>query len=327
MKIKLQRVDRELATPLHISNASWTHARTVVVELTDGSVCGRGESNGVYYRGESQDTMERDVELARDAIEAGLDRDRLRALMPPGGARNAVDAALWDLEAKRTGKRAWAIAGMATVRPLTTAFTLGVASPAAMGEAAAAAARRNLNVLKLKLTGEDDLDRVRAVRAGHPGARLVVDANQGWSERHLHEYPPVLATLGVELIEQPLPAGADDALLGLDSPVPFCADESCQTADSVAALVGKYQFLNIKLDKCGGLTEALLLASAAQHHGLRLMVGCMLGTSLAMAPAFIVGQLCEFVDLDAALLLVHDCEEGILYDGSVMSAPGPRLWG
>ena len=137
----------------------------------------------------------------------------------------------------------------------------------------------------------------------------------------------MLATLGVELIEQPLPAGADDALLGLDSPVPFCADESCQTADSVAALVGKYQFLNIKLDKCGGLTEALLLASVAQQNGLRLMVGCMLGTSLAMAPAFIVGQLCEFVDLDAALLLVHDCEEGILYDGSVMSAPGPRLWG
>jgi L-Ala-D/L-Glu epimerase len=327
MKLTLYRADWELATPLRISSASWTHAHTIVVELSDGALRGRGESNGVYYHGETQDTMARDVERVREAIEAGVDRTKLRELMPSGGARNAVDAALWDLEAKRMEKRAWSIAGMSTARPLTTAFTIGVAAPAAMGAAAAQAARRNLNVLKLKLTGDDDLARVAAVRAGHPRARIIVDANQGWSERHLHEYPPALAGLGVELIEQPLPVGADDVLRGLESPVPFCADESCQTTDSIAALEGKYQFVNIKLDKTGGLTEALLLARTAQERGLRLMVGCMLGTSLAMAPAFVVGQMCEFVDLDAALLLARDRDGGIRYDGSLMSPPEPQLWG
>ncbi|MEJ0038084.1 MAG: N-acetyl-D-Glu racemase DgcA [Gammaproteobacteria bacterium] len=327
MKLRTRRADWELATPLHITARSFAQAYTVVVELTDGRFMGRGECNGAYYRGETQATMEAEIERARPQIEKGIDRSALRQLMPAGGARNAVDAALWDLEAKRAGTRAWTLAGLTEIRPLVTAFTVGVDTPEKMGAAAAAAATRKLDVLKLKLTGDDDLARVAAVRAGHPHARIIVDANQGWSERHLREFPRELARLGVELIEQPLRAGADDLLEGFESPVPFCADESCQTLLSVPALVGKYQFVNIKLDKCGGLTEALLLAQDARARGLRLMVGCMLGSSLGMAPAFIVGQRCEFVDLDAPLLQVNDIEHGIRYDGNVMAPPEPRLWG
>lgn len=327
MKLALRRADLELATPLRISSRSFTHAMTIVVELTDGAITGRGEANGVYYRGETQDSMEADIEQMRSLIEGGINRLALREVMPAGGARNAVDAALWDLAAKRAGTRAWLIAGMPEVRLLTTAFTVGVDTPEAMAAAAAVAAKRKLDVLKLKLTGNDDLARVAAVRVGHPRARIIVDANQGWSERHLHEYPRELARFGVELIEQPLPAGNDDMLRSVKSPVPFCADESCQTLESLPDLVGKYSFINIKLDKCGGLTEALLMAEAARQRGLRLMVGCMLGTSLAMAPAFVAGQLCEFVDLDAPLLLVRDGEHGIQYDGCVMSPPESRLWG
>jgi len=245
--------------------------------------------------------------------------------MPAGGARNAVDCALWDLEAKRTGKRVWDLAGFASVRPITTDHTIGIDTPEVMAQIGAALHR--YPVLKLKLCGQDDLDRVLAVRAARPDAILIVDANQAWTERDLEELAPKFAQIGVKLIEQPLPAGKDDALLNYAHPVPLCADESCQTTESLPGLVGKYQYVNIKLDKTGGLTEALRLASEAARQHFKLMVGCMGGSSLSMAPGFVIAQLCEFVDLDGPLLAARDVSPSIQYDGGRMYPPERALWG
>jgi L-alanine-DL-glutamate epimerase-like enolase superfamily enzyme len=265
------------------------------------------------------------MEAMASAVADGLDRDALQSRMPPGAARNALDAALWDIEAKETGKPAHRLAGIEPPRALVTAYTLGLDSPEAMGRAAAEEATRPL--LKIKLTGEGDLDRVRAIRAAAPHARLIVDANEGWTPQHFERYSGALAELGVALIEQPLPAGQDSALADLPHPIPVCADESCHTREDLTALRGRYEFVNIKLDKTGGLTEALLLADAARAAGFGLMVGCMIGTSLAMAPATLVAQQAEFVDLDAPLLLAHDRQPGLRYDGSTVFPPKPSLWG
>jgi L-alanine-DL-glutamate epimerase-like enolase superfamily enzyme len=316
----------KLARPFAISRGTKTEAEVVVVEIADGAARGCGESVPYPRYGESVEGTIAQIEGVAGRIAEGLDREALLAAMPAGAARNAVDAALWELEAKQAGRSVWEIAGLpAPPHPVTTAFTISLDTPEAMGEAARHEAHRPL--LKLKVTGEGDLDRVRAVRAGAPDARIIVDANEGWTADHLADYGPALAALGVVLIEQPLPAGKDEALRGIPHPVPLCADESCHVAADLDALVGKYEFVNVKLDKTGGLTEALRLVAAARARGLRVMVGCMVGTSLAMAPALLPAQDAEIVDLDGPLLLAADRQPGLRFDGSLVHPPQPGLWG
>jgi L-alanine-DL-glutamate epimerase-like enolase superfamily enzyme len=261
----------------------------------------------------------------KSAVFSGLDRNELQRAMPPGAARNALDAAFWDLDAKRDNRRAADLAGLGPLHPVVTAYTLSLDTPEWMGEAAAQNRARPL--LKLKVTGDGDIERVQAVRRNAPQARLIVDANEGWTARHFAELSPALAELGVELIEQPLPAGDDDALAELPHPIPVCADEACHTSADLDRLVGKYDAVNIKLDKTGGLTEALVLAEAAAARGFKIMVGCMIGSSLAMAPAVLVAQQASVVDLDAPLLLASDRVPGLRYDGSTLYPPEPDLWG
>lgn len=325
MLVEIRRVDWPFASEFRIAYRTQASAQAVWVELRDGRFIGRGEALGVSYHGETVDSMLRQLQQMDKRMTAELSRSDLAALLPAGGARNAIDCALWDLESKRSGRRAWELAGVSSISELFTDYTLSLDSPEAMARAAEAAGRYSR--LKLKLAGDADLDRVEAVRAARPDAALVVDANQSWSERQLMEFTPRLAALGVKLIEQPLPVGGDEILADFDSPIPLCADESCQTRESLPSLSGKYRFINIKLDKTGGLTEALALAHEAKARGFELMVGCMGGSSLSMAPAFIVGQLCRFVDLDGPLLSASDVPHPIRYEGSRMSAPGKDLWG
>lgn len=325
MRVEFHRVDWPLVAPLRTSCDTSTHAQTVVVHLTERGITGRGEALGVSYHGETVDLILAQLTAVSEELARGVSREDLVELLPAGGARNAVDCAFWDLEAKRAGRRAWELAGLASVKPLLTAYTLSVDSPEAMGRAAANA--HPYSLLKLKLEGEGDIERVAAVRRRRPDAQLIVDANQAWSDGRLREFAPRLAQLGVTMIEQPLPQGRDDALADFASPVPLCADESCQTRRSLSAVVGKYQYINIKLDKAGGLSEALALAREAKARSLGLMVGCMAGSSLSMAPAFVVGQLCSVVDLDGPLLAAADVRDGIRYDGSRMYPPEAVLWG
>jgi L-alanine-DL-glutamate epimerase-like enolase superfamily enzyme len=275
--------------------------------------------------GESVEGVVAAIEAMRDAITEGTDRDTLRERMPAGAARNALDCALWDLEAKRRGTPVWWLAGLETPMPLTTAYTISLDEPEAMGRAAHEQANRPL--LKLKLTGEDDLARVRAVRDAAPESRLIVDANEAWTPDVFAEMSPTLAALGVELIEQPLPADRDESLAELPHPVPVAADESCHTSADVPALAGRYDVVNIKLDKTGGLTEALRMAEIARDVGLGIMVGCMVGTSLGVAPATLLGPVARYVDLDAPLLLARDRTEGLRFEGSTLLPAERELWG
>jgi L-Ala-D/L-Glu epimerase len=325
MELRFRRVEWEFASVFRIAYRTRTHAQTVVAELQEEGWTGRAEAAGVSYNGETVDMLLEQFASVAGDLRNGLTREDLQSSLPAGGARNALDCAMWDLEAKRSGRRAWELAGLPAVKPLATAFTLSADSAAAMARAATAA--RQHSRLKLKLTGEGDIERVRAVREARPDVALIVDANQAWSERQLRELVSPLAALGVQLIEQPLAVGKDDALAGFDSPVPLCADESCQTTESLLALAGKYRYINIKLDKTGGLTEALRLAQAARAAGFDLMVGCMGGSSLSIAPAFVIGQFCNVVDLDAPLLMKSDIPDGIHYEGSRMSVPSAELWG
>jgi L-Ala-D/L-Glu epimerase len=325
VQVIIRRVNWEYSSVFKIAYRTRTHSETVVLELEEAGLVGRGEALGVFYHNETIERLCDELQSVTPKLRAGVSRSELPNLLGPGGARNAVDCALWDLEAKRSGRRAWELAGMEAVRPLLTAYTLSVDTPEAMARAAAAAARNSL--LKLKLCGDGDLERVSAVRQARPDAELIVDANQAWSERQLHEFVPRLADLGVKLIEQPLPMGQDGPLTGFKSPVPLCADESCQTSQSIPGLLGKYQYVNIKLDKTGGLSEGLRLARLARELGFKLMVGCMGGSSLSMAPGFIVGQQCEFVDLDSPLLIKSDVSDAIHYEGSRMFTPEAKLWG
>ena len=324
-RLTIHRESWPLAKAFAISRGSRTTAEVVLAEIVNGPHKGRGESVPYARYGETVDGVVAALEAMASAVAEGLDRAELQTRMPPGAARNALDAALWDLEAKETGKPVHRLAGVEPAQSVVTAYTLSLDTPEAMGRAAAEEAARPL--LKIKLTGEGDLDRVRAIRAAAPKARLIVDANEGWTAQHFERYAQALAQLGVALIEQPLPASADAVLAELPHPIPLCADESCHTREDLASLRGKYEFVNIKLDKTGGLTEAMFLAQEARNLGFRIMVGCMIGTSLAMAPAMLVAQGVEFVDLDAPLLLAHDRQPGLRYDGSTVFPPRPSLWG
>lgn len=309
-----------------ISRGSREYARVIVVELRDAAGnTGRGEAGGVLYHGETQDSMLEQIECVRKEIEAGCDRHQLLALLPEGGARHAVDAALWDLEARRTGTRAWKRAGFKAWHPVSSAATLGMRSLSAYESGA-----RSLNGLawiKIKVGGGDPMEAVSAVRRGAAKARLLVDPNQAWSMKELKAYLPGLVRMGVSLIEQPVPAGEDADLAGWHSPIPLCADEAFSTVADLQGISSRYQFVNIKLDKIGGLTAGLDLASRARDAGLRLMVGCMLGGSISMAPGMVLGQCCEVCDLDGPLLQRMDWDHGISYEKGVMSEPWPLLWG
>jgi len=324
-RLHVTRRSFPLAQPFAISRGSKTAAEVVVAELHDGDSRGRGECVPYPRYGESVDSVFAALERMKGAVFSGLNRDSLQEAMPPGAARNALDAAFWDIEAKGAHCSVAQLAGIGSLKPVVTAYTLSLDTPARMGEAAAAHKARPL--LKLKLTGDGDLERVAAVRRNAPQARLIVDANEGWTARQYAELAPALAGFGVELIEQPLPAGDDAALAELPHPIAVCADESCHTADDLDRLVGKYEAINIKLDKTGGLTEALALATAARERGFTIMVGCMIGTSLAMAPAMVVAQQASVVDLDGPLLLAADRNQGLRYDGSLVYPPEPGLWG
>jgi L-Ala-D/L-Glu epimerase len=325
VRLKFCRKDWEFQSVFRISYQAQTHAETVVVEVEDRGLVGRGEAMGISYKGETADSILEQLSAVAKLGHEGFSRTELENVLPPGGARNALDCALWDLEAKQAGRRIWQLLGIDSVRPVVTDYTLGLDEPAAMGRAAAAA--RQYAMLKIKLNGVRDLERLELIRKARPDVQLMVDANQAWTLRHLGEIVPALVDLGVSLIEQPLPAGRDDGLDGFESPIPLCADESCQTSASLAGLLRKYDYINIKLDKTGGLTEALRLARLASNEGFRLMVGCMGGTSLAMAPAFVIAQLCEIADLDGPLLLRSDVPHSIRYEGSRMHAPEAALWG
>lgn len=324
-KLSLHSHSWKLKEPFVIARGTQLTSEAAVVELGDGDHVGRGEAAGVLYRGETPDTIRREIEAVRGAIEAGAGRENLLKLLPAGGARNALDCALWDLEAKQTGVRAWQRAGLERGGSVTTAVTIGIRSLAAYERAARGLADHPW--IKVKVDQSNPVEAVRAVRNAAPSARLVVDVNQAWSVADLKHYGPAMADLKVDLLEQPVAAGPDDALLGLKYPVPICADESVNTIDDLPRLVGRYQFINIKLDKTGGLTEALRLARAARALGLRLMSGCMCGSSLAMAPAMVLGQLCEVNDLDGPLLQSEDWPGGIVYGGGVMQPPWPAFWG
>jgi len=308
-----------------ISRGAKTTAEVIVVEITEGQVTGRGECVPYARYGESIRSVLGQISSVRAFVADELTRDGLLTVLPPGAARYAIDCALWDLEAKLTGNSVAKIAGIRAPGPVVTAYTLSLDTPERMGEAAKAEQHRPL--LKLKLGGAGDLERVAAVRASAPRARLIVDANEAWDADMMVDYCPRMADFGVELIEQPLPAG-DDAILGdIDRPVPICADESAHDTATLNEVAALYDFINIKLDKTGGLTEALLLAEAARGYGLGVMVGCMLGTSLGMAPALYLSSFARFIDLDGPLLLEKDRENGLTFDGSILHPPTSALWG
>ena len=320
------RIERwPLAGVFAISRGSKTEAVVVVAELSDGTHRGRGESVPYARYGETPDGIVAAIEAERPVLRRGLDRGALQRAMPAGAARNALDCAYWDVNAKRAGRRVHELAGLGVPGPLTTAYTISLGSAAAMAAAAERAAWRPL--LKVKLGGDDDGTRIGAVRRAAPRAQLIVDANEGWNLDNFKANLAACADAGVTLIEQPLPEGRDEALARIKHPVPVCADESVHDRASLDALTGKYDAVNIKLDKAGGLTEALALAAEAERRGFAVMVGCMVATSLAMAPAMLVAQRARWVDLDGPLLLASDRADGLRYEGSLVYPPDPVLWG
>ena len=315
-----------LAQPFRISGHVFTGSDVVVVTLRDGDLRGRGEGGGVYYLGDDVPHMLYSIGAVRSAIEAGPTRDELRSIMPAGGARNAIDCALWELEAARAGVPVWQLAGQAAPQPLRTTFTLGADSPEAMAEGARRYA--TARSIKVKLTGELELDieRVKEIRAARPDVWLGVDGNQGFIVDQLDELVAALEDQRVSLLEQPLARGRDADLDGYRSPVPIAGDESLLTLEDLPAAVGRFDVVNIKLDKCGGLTEGLLMAAEARRLGLGVMVGNMVGSSLAMAPAFVLGQGCDIVDLDGPTFLAEDRKPSVVYEAGTITA-GPEVWG
>ena len=308
-----------------ISRGSRTEIRVVTVELAADGLVGRGECVPYARYGETVDSVIEAIQDIAADLRHGLDRIALQDRLPAGAARNALDCALWDLEARRTGMPVWRLAGLAAPQPMITAYTLSLGEPDEMRARAAENAHRPL--LKVKLGSSGDLPRIRAVREGAPDAVIIVDANEGWSAQEYAALAPEFVRLGVALVEQPFPADADAALAGIDRVLPVCADESCHDSATLARLVGKYDAINIKLDKTGGLTEALRLKAQARAAGFGIMVGCMLGTSLSMAPAQLLAQDAGYVDLDGPLLLARDSEGEIRYEGSQMAPASTTFWG
>lgn len=321
MQITVTEQSFRLAEIFTISRGSKTEARVLTVEITRGGVRGRGESVPYGRYGETPASVADQIR----ALPEDFSHTDLPWLLPAGAARNAVDCALWDLAAKAAGKRVWELAGLKVPGPVVTAFTLSLDTPERMRDAAARHARRPL--LKIKLGTADDMARLAAVRAGAPHARIIVDANEGWSTDIYTDLVPHLLRMGVALVEQPLPAGADEMLAEIARPVPVCADESCHDSTSLAGLAAKYDMVNIKLDKTGGLTEALALNRLAHQQGFGVMVGCMVGSSLAMAPAVLVAQGAAVVDLDGPLLLAEDRNCPLVYDAAGVHPPEAALWG
>jgi len=314
-----------LIRPFRIAGKSWDYFESVVVELERDGAVGRGEALGVFYLDETASSLVAQIDQQSSYIRDGIDRARLQSLLPAGGARNAVDCALWDLEAKAWGRSVWDLAGV-TPRLLQTVFTVGIeATPEEMAAKAAAAGAYGL--LKVKLDGTQPAERLSAIRRARPDARIVVDANQGWTFAQLVELAPVFAELGVEMIEQPLRRGHDADLQHYESTVPLCADESCLHLGELEQAAARYEWINVKLDKTGGLTHALELVYAARSLGLNIMVGNMGGGSLAMAPSFVVGCLADLVDIDGPLLQQSDRLPGLVYDGGWVSVFQRSVWG
>ena len=321
MQIEVTRDVFRLAQVFTISRGSRTEAKVLTVRISEDGVTARGECVPYARYGETLESVTAQIQ----GLSGDLTRAALGDLLPAGAARNAVDCALWDLEAKRTGCRVWELAGLPTPGPEITAYTLSLDTPEAMQAQAEKHAHRPL--LKIKLGTPDDMPRLEAVRRGAPGAKIIVDANEGWTAAVYADLAPHLVRLGVALVEQPLPAGEDEALIGMARPVPVCADESCHDRASLPGLKGKYDVVNIKLDKTGGLTEALALRDAARAEGYGIMVGCMIGSSLAMAPATLVAQGAMVTDLDGPLLLAEDRKDALIFDAAGVHPPRPELWG
>ncbi len=328
MKLKLAVVAETfpIAGTFTIARGSRTEAVVVRCTLWDGENTGQGECVPYAHYGETVESVVAQIQSMACAIASGLDRKALQAAMPAGAARNAVDCALWDIEAKRSGRPAYLAVCANPPVALPTAYTISLAEPAIMGEHARAHSARPLLKIKVGGTG-DDIGRLQAVAAGAPNSRIILDANEGWTPDTLHENLLAAAKYGVALVEQPLPAVHEHLLAGISHPVPICADESVHTSDDLKKLVGLYDAVNIKLDKAGGLTEALKLRDEARELGFGVMVGCMVGTSLAMAPAVLLAQGADYVDLDGPLLLARDRVPGLAYTGSLVSPPAPEVWG
>jgi len=312
-----------MKVPFTITGYTFTHAEILYVTISENGVTGQGEAAGVYYLQENGESMLADVESVRRAVEQGADREALRSLLPAGGARNALDCALWDLEAKLQDTSIWELTGVQPAETITV-NTVGIGTPEEM---AAQAKALDTSRIKVKLSSDRPLERIEAVRAARPDAEIVVDINQGWTFEQLVDWAPRFKELGIAMIEQPLPRGGDEALEGYEPPIPLCADESCLNTSEFEQASKRYQMINIKLDKTGGLTEALDLAAMAKSKGIGLMVGNMMGTSLAMAPGYVVAQLCRFVDLDGALFLDSDRPHPMHYSHGVLSPPSRELWG
>lgn len=326
MRLTVTRVDWPMDVPFVIAGRRHDSAETILVELHDpDGPWGRGEAAGVGYLGESAASMMAQLEGAREAIERCRSVADIQAVLPPGGARNALDCAWWDLQRRRTGRRVHELLALPPPAPVRTCFTLSLASPGEMADGARRAGEFGL--LKLKLDGGEDLERVRAVRAARPDAELIVDANCAWRPERVSEMAAALFDLGVMMIEQPLPRGIDRALDGYDGPVPLCADESFQHLGDFEGLSPGYALVNIKLDKCGGLTEARAIVAEAKRRGLGLMVGNMCGSSLAMAPGLLVALDCRYVDLDGPLLQSADVDTPLRYSGGIVHPGPPELWG
>ena len=325
MEMLVEKKNFPLHSPFVITGYTFTELEAVWVTLIDGVHRGRGEACGVYYLVETQESMMAQLEQVRTAVESGANRLDIQELLPPGGARNALDCAYWDLECKSTEQSIWQLLGIAP-HELTTVATIGIGTPDEM--ATRALELSDFAHLKVKLDDHLPSERLRAVRNARPDAQLVIDVNQGWSRSSLEEYLPNLEKLGVSMVEQPLPRDDDMSLKGIESPIPIGADESLMNLAEYAEVAPFYDVINIKLDKCGGLTEALEIVKRAQQDGRKIMVGNMTGTSLSMAPSYVVGQFCEFVDIDGPLLLECDINQGLEYfDGGRVSLPSPRLWG
>ena len=321
--VKLAIESWPLLEPFVITGHTWTHCDVLIVSITENGITGRGEATGVYYLDETADSMYQQAAGIEQQLQQGISREQLQSLLPVGGARNAIDCALWDLEAKRSGQTIFELTGISS-SPVNTVNTVTIDTPEQMAKKAAAITAHQI---KVKLDAEQPLQRMTAVCNARPDADIVVDVNEGWSFQQLVELAPQFKTLGVKMIEQPLPRGEDDALEDYQSPIMLCADESCLDTSELAQAARRYQMVNIKLDKTGGLTEALNLARQAKDLGMTLMVGNMTGTSLAMAPAFVIAQLCDFIDLDGALFLAADRPNPMRYEQGVVSGLTTQLWG